>query len=222
MPPTREIIQGLIGLGKIVTDGSGTLYVDDSVTTAGLTSLFVIDHAFNPVPAPYTITGLEGDVGTITLSYDAPEPNEIGGTVTCDVVFNTEPNVTAGVLAGTEIHSDLSGDQTGLAVPNGGSLIIGQTYYWQVVVDDTEPGLWYSPVWNFTHANRPPTAVMAGDGRFDSWIPDEWAVQELDVQLDGTGSSDPEGSALTYQWSIDVNNGDNNCTLDDATSVVDR
>lgn len=60
---------------------------------------------------------------------------------------------------------------------------------------------------NYTATNRPPTADAGGP-----YTGDEGSA----IQLDGSGSSDPDGGALTYSWTVDT---PSLCTFDDATKV---
>ena len=63
---------------------------------------------------------------------------------------------------------------------------------------------------NVTPVNDPPTADISAPGTV--------AVSD-NVKLDGSSSTDPEGQALTYQWTLMPPLG-SNATLDDVTAVT--
>jgi hypothetical protein len=62
---------------------------------------------------------------------------------------------------------------------------------------------WVTPIWT---TNQPPVADANGPYTVDEGSP---------VTLDGSGSTDPDGDALTYDWDLD-NDGE----YDDATGVT--
>jgi uncharacterized membrane protein len=93
-----------------------------------------------------------------------------------------------------------------------------ETYYWKVIAQN-ENGENHSVTWDFTvnaeeppPTNKPPTADADGP----------YSVQENGtVELDGTGSTDPDGDPLTYSWTIvDDPTGGASLTDDDTATPV--
>ncbi len=96
-----------------------------------------------------------------------------------------------------------------------------ETYYWKVIAQN-ENGENHSVIWHFTvnaegpapppPTNRSPTADAGGS----------YSVQENGtVELDGTGSTDPDGDPLTYSWTIvDDPTGGASLTDDDTATPV--
>lgn len=121
--------------------------------------------------------------------------------VTVDrVVLYDRPNSDDRITSGTLVFSDGSSVATG-ALPNSGtalSLPFAARTVTSIRLNITgvasttlNVGLAEIQVWGFTAPNRAPTA-NAG--------PDTTALTGVAVTLDGSGSSDPDGNALTYQW----------------------
>ncbi|MEA1904357.1 MAG: PKD domain-containing protein [Candidatus Hadarchaeota archaeon] len=101
------------------------------------------------------------------------------------------------------------------------TLIEDETYYWKVIAQN-ENGKNHSVTWQFTvnaegpapppPTNKPPTADADGP----------YSVQENGtVELNGTGSTDPDGDPLTYYWTIvDDPIGGASLTADDTATPV--
>jgi hypothetical protein len=209
-----------IGNGGITSPG--TVYVEDDGVN---TTMYAIDHAFNPVPAPYRRSGVPAST---YVEFDLPDPNG-AGTVTCDLVFSTsavpilDPNDNLDVIDPNT--SVIASGITGIATSSTdvtSYMVVLDTYTWQVVVSDTSPNTdtWYSPVYDFTYANMFPIALINGHYKHDSYIPDHWADEDqyLDIQLSGTDSYDPDGGSITYLWTFDNNVTTTPALLDGSTT----
>jgi hypothetical protein len=117
-----------------------------------------VARASDPFPADYqTVTS-----DPLTLSWTNPEPNEVGGIITCDVYFGTtEPNVNEPHFGLTLLQAGIAGNS--VAAPQ---LSPFETYYWVVNINDTTlnevtPGM----VWTFDTNNSPPV-VNAGPDQY--------------------------------------------------------
>ncbi len=139
----------------------------------------------NPLP----IDDAENISTSPTLEVDVSDPNGDSMDVTFydgsdDSVIGTDSNVSSGSTA----EVTWSG------------LDYGTGYSWYVVADDGSATT-QSSTWNFT-TNDPPTADANGPYAGDTGE---------SITLDGTGSSDTDGSITSYAWDLD-----NDGSYDDA------
>lgn len=122
--------------------------------------------ASDPTPAMNEVV-----TGSLTeLCWVNPEPNETGGTITCDVYFGaTEPN---NLLADYGLDTLATGTtDTCVALPSAPDPLI--QYYWVVDVhDSTQPGVTHRGLhWSYNTFNVAPT-VDAGEDQY-VWLTKE-------------------------------------------------
>lgn len=178
-------IAGATGVPVVTSyGGEGTVVmIYDPNDEGGHTTLTAF-HPLYPVPDDG-----EFNMGTppTELSWTLPEPNQMGETITCTVSLGTSP----GSL--TEILSDSTDESVDVS-----SIVVGQKeYYWRMKVTSSAFGVLNDVIFRFDTINLPPIADAGDD--VGTWLPPGGT---RDVQLDGSGSSDPEADSLTYLWSV--------------------
>lgn len=171
----------LITDGRLVAyDGAGTIHVQ-YLSDINVTEVRAI-HMFDPDP----FDGGNLGPGSQVLQWTLPDPNIAGEVVTCDVLFGTDPNVTANpkIVDGQALESA------------GVTLAANQEYYWQIKTYSNGVSYIEGPVFTFDTYNLPPL-VDAGDG--DTWLPESGPRLYTTSPIVGDdGRIDP----LTYQWTI--------------------
>ena len=166
------------------------------------------NHLFNPVPA---------DGSTVydsvnQLQWTLPEPNELGGLVTCDVYFGTNSWVGQPQYM---IVDNLAVESVAI-----GPLIADTNYYWGMgVYDDsisTTVVYLYSNVFTFRAVDNFAPVVDANDD-VETWLANgetERLVQLGGVLVEDDGVPGP----ATFEWTVtDEPNVLNPATFDDAT-----
>ena len=184
----------------IADDGRGS-------TTTGPLWRFTTGAATNNAPntpsSPSPADGTTEVSITPTLNWSGGDP-DTGDTVTYAIYFGTD---SSNLLLKA---SDLSTTNY-----NPGTLNYSTTYYWQVKATDSRGATKAGPVWSLmtvkspTAPNNPPIA-KAG---LDSTV-----FTGSATTLDGSGSSDPEGDTLTYNWSFIAQPQDSKAPIYDSTS----
>ena len=119
------------------------------------------------------------DVDTsVILTWVGGDPD--GDPVTYDIFFDVN-NPPQKVISN---QSELIFDP--------GMLLHLTTYYWQIISWDNQSATNASSIWEFTtRANTPPIADAGGP--YSGYMGDP-------ITLDGSASSDPDGSIVLYEW----------------------
>ena len=171
-----------IGDGRIIGwGGIGTV----SVSHDGDYTLVTGIHPYQPNPA----NGEVVSAGPYTMTWVLPDPNAVGGTVTCDVYLAAgDPNF----LPSTKIVSDQAVELADVTLENG------TNYYWRIDIHDTtEPNIIVGPVFNFYAGNQAPVVNAGGD--VYTWL--EGGTAE--VNLSGTVVEDDEIPVpATVAWEL--------------------
>jgi hypothetical protein len=144
-----------------------------------------------PTTNPVGITDETSPTPTISWIYNDADS---------DPQVNYEVEVWTGSGGtGTNVWDPSIGTGTDTsAVYAGSALIPGQTYYARVkAYDGTSWGGWSEASWTFP-ANQPPVADAGDDQTLE-----QTSYTGADVTLDGSGSYDPDGDPLTYDWTWD-------------------
>ena len=159
------------------------------------------------------------------------------------VVISATPNAPPVAYAGDDQtvsrNKMISLDGTGSSDPNGDTL----TYNWSIVsrpegstseldyptsptpkilADREREYVFRLVVYDGQLYNDPDTVVVkvVNDPPIANAGPDKDGVVGAPVSLDGSGSSDPNGDTLTYQWSIGSAPSGSSATISDPTSVT--
>lgn len=177
-----------IGTGAIrAYDGLGRVEVSfdaDVVTTS-----FVGIHPFEPDPAHMSTV----QAGDYEMSWILPDPNYVGGIVSCDVYLSTDPNITA----------DEKIVDNAVAESVQATFEAGTKYFWRIdildsTVDSNEPVA--GPVFTFDTGNIAPN-VNAGSNVY-TWLTGGFVNVELDATVTDDDKPDPP-AAYTVLWTVD-------------------
>lgn len=158
---------------------------------------FASSGATNPIPADGETVSIDWDL----LSWELPEPNYPGNTVTCDVYFtdyypeygkySDDPNFLD--------YADMIVDNEAVeSSPIPIELGVYQTYYWRVdcyEADDFMQGY----VWTFNTNNALPEVDAGADMR--TWLTDGSTTVSLDGSVSDDGLPDPPAEYSTL-WSL--------------------
>lgn len=180
------------------------LDANDTVTTSSATRAITFLVNGDPVANDGTINGSPGSL--VTLSVDASDPDGQPLSYLWERTGGTGGPVT---LSSTTVA------QPTFTAPNVAEI---QTYIFQVTVTDTGGGSDTATITVNVAANLPPIA-NAGPDQVDR-------IAGLQVTLNSSGSSDPEGLAITRSWAQVDSEGDpidiadpTRVTLSNATAV---
>ena len=236
--PMAEVPDQSVAKGSRVTlDGSGSSDPEGGALTYAWSQTGGTTVALSSTTAAKPRFTAPSADGTLTFSLTVADPQGLTGTDSVTVtVENQPPTANAGPDQSVAKGSRVTLDGSGSADPEGGAL----TYAWSqtggttvtlrsatsakprftapsadgtltfsLTVADPQ-GLTGTDSVTVAVENQPPTAD-AGD--------DQSVAKGSEVTLDGSGSSDPEGGALTYAWS---QTGGTTVTLRSATSAKPR
>lgn len=153
----------------------------DGVTLVGNVAAHVATH---PQPANHANVATD----TAQVSWVNPEPNELGGVITCDVYFGeTEPNLALSNYGLTQIANDTPALSATLPY----ALERNKTYYWVVDAYDSTGGLARGLVWSFNTLNMRPVVTTT-----TQYL---WLGHQI-TNLTAVVEDDDYPAPLTYAW----------------------
>ena len=184
---------------SFVADAAGDFTVRLTVSDGELTSDAVECTATATNTAPVANAGPDQDVtlGDLVQLDGSQSSDPNGDDLTYAWTFASQPNGSAAVLSSATV-----------ANPTFTADVAGE-FVVELTVSDDE--LTSSPDQSTISVNTPPVANAGSD--------QDLIVGAL-VQLDGSQSSDADGDALTYSWSMESRPAGSTATLS-STSVVD-
>jgi len=180
-------LQRYIDNGWIIAyDGQGTLKLDYDITNEHKTTLKAV-HMLNPNPI-YGSNVLPGSVNQ--LQWTLPEPSQLGGIVTCDVYFGTNPNVEEN----PKIVDCQAVESVSVALASN------MIYYWALNLYDssistTEPYM-LSSIFRFNVLSQP--LIVDAGADVVTWLADGLRTGNLDATVTDNGFVSP----YTMQWTV--------------------
>jgi PKD repeat protein len=171
------------------------LIVNDGTVASAADTVTI--STLNSKPVANAGTDQSGTVGT-TMTLDGTQSSDVDGdTLTYQWAITTKPtNSTATLSDPTAVNPTFILDKPG-------------TYTAQLIVNDGTVNSDADTI-TISTLNTKPTAD-AGD--------DKHGVVGATVTLDGTLSSDPDGDAITYQWSLTTKPTDSTTSLQNPTTA---
>lgn len=198
-----------------------------------------------PVPVPGKKVSLDLD----QISWINPDPNEAGGTITCDVWFSTSypeylPYADPNILKITDPNDrdtwslenrnfesyavkavdNQPVSSVDLSTITAVPLVYGQTYYWRVDTrdsSDVQSGTTVGPVWLFTADNSAPQ-VDAGQTIY-AYLTDGTVTVQTDATVTDDGRPNPP-AAVSLLWELQAGEAAsvtiNSPTVEDTTITV--
>jgi T5SS/PEP-CTERM-associated repeat protein len=178
-----DALNTYIGNNQII-GWAGSATVD--ISYDGDYTVLTSTHPYQPNPA----VGAVVSAGPYTMTWVLPEPNYVGGTVSCDVyLVANEPNfLSAPKIVDNQVVESASV-----------SLLYDTTYYWRIDIYDTTSDVnpVEGPVFYFDVGNAAPV-VDAGDDVY-TWLTSGIA----NVNLSGTIVEDDENPVpATVSWEV--------------------
>jgi hypothetical protein len=193
---TWKSISGMAAAPTGASYGRVRLYLQNAVGTLGGSLNWddaSVEQNLYPASNPSPTNGSTVDTASpVTLSWTRPAPRIPGDTITCDVYFGTDPNLT---LPGDKIVTKqaISSKLVGMLAPN-------TNYYWRVDCYDPDgsgPEIKTEGMkWTFTTQNQAPV-VDAGKKQV-VWMASGTATAVMDATVSDDGF--PLPPALTYTW----------------------
>ena len=174
--------------GRTLTGAQPTV----SFATAGsyTASLVVSDGTLSSTPSVASITVTSGVNQPPTANPGGPYSGTVGNPVTFNGSGSSDPDGNPLTYTWEIQGSVFTGVSPSFTYTSAGTYTV-----WLRVNDGLLNSSWVSTTVTITSGtvNQAPTAVVGGPYTGSAGVP---------LQLNGTGSFDPEGSPLTYQWEI--------------------
>lgn len=174
-----------------------TLNVSDGSETSGDDVFFVI-APLNTPPVADAGDDQNAIVGELVPLAGAGFDPDLNDTLDFNWSFVSMPPGSAAVM------NSASGDEVASFTPD-----VPGSYMVRLTVSDGLASSTDDALITVTAANRPPVADAG---------PDQTGVANVTLQLDGTGSTDPDGDDITHEWFIFVAPIGSTAALDDPTS----
>ena len=165
-----------------VTDGNGGTDTQDFVVT--VEDLPALNQGPTITSTP-VVTAVEGQVYTYDVDATDPDANDVLAYSLESPPGGMEINASTGLIQWTPAEPQVGGHVISVRVEDPAGLFDTQTF--TLVVSAATP------------VNLPPVAD-AGENRTLTLSP---GFQSMNVTLDGRGSYDPDGHALSFEWSGD-------------------
>ncbi len=190
-------VQTMIDRGELVGfGGKGTIVYDYNETTPGRTTVTAI-NPLNPFPEYNGIILTTGGSGTVTLEWDNYiDPNHVGATMNADVWFGTDPNKLNPAVYSKAVDGMIvtTGTRSSSAPQ---PIVAGQTYYWQVDIDNGSGSTIEGAVLKFLVIDNAKPEISIKN--VSSWL-DEVTGKAV-ILMDATVVDDTTG--ITYAWTVD-------------------
>lgn len=203
--PTVDLNDGQNTINLVVTDDDGAQASDSQIITVDapnvdpvvVTGFFLVD-AFTDTDFQPLLDNASLDINALPAGANIRV--EISGTIS-DVVINLTGAVNQSVTESTEPYSlfgDINGDFAAWT-PVLGDYVLEAVPHLPGGADGTSLTINFSIVDGVIGENLPPTA----DAGADFTVQDTDSLPgESNVQLDGSGSTDPESGGLAYLWTV--------------------